>query len=106
MPNKIEALRTGLRYLKFAASAQPSDTLSLLIGSTSVVLGQRLANDPVAIKRCDVVKEMQSLAVDAQIELPKGGPVAPQDIPRLVALASRLGSYADGLAKTACQRKD
>ena len=38
-----------------------------------------LANDPVATKRCDVAKEMQNLAVDAQIELPKGGRVVPQE---------------------------
>lgn len=101
--DKFDALRTGLRYLKFSATTQPNDTTSLLIGSTSVGLGQRLANDPVATKRCDVAKEMQNLAVDAQIELPKGGRVSPQEVPRLMGIAAQLGPYADQLAKAVCR---
>src|SRR6185369_13800634 len=41
VPNKIDPLRTALRYLKFSASAQAGDTTSLLIGTTSLALAAR-----------------------------------------------------------------
>lgn len=103
--DKLGALRTALRYYKLAATAQPSDTTSMLIGSTSLSLAQRLANEPPDAKRCEVAKEMQNLAVDAQIELPKAGRIFRQ-VPELISAAAQLATYADQLAKTACTRKD
>jgi hypothetical protein len=49
---------------------------------------------------------MQTLTVDAQIELPKAGAAFPRQVPELMELASRLATYADQLAKTMCTRKD
>jgi tetratricopeptide (TPR) repeat protein len=103
VPNKIDPLRTALRYFKLSASAQAGDTTSFLVGSTSVVLGQRLSAEPPAAKRCEVAKEMQALAVDAQIELPKGGRAFPNEVPRFMGLAAQLGPYADQLAKAVCR---
>ena len=105
VPNKIDPLRTALRYYKFSATAQPGDTTSLLIGSTSLSLAQRLATEPAETKRCEVAKEMQNLTADAQIELLKAGRVNAR-VPELIAAASQLGDYADQLAKAVCQRKD
>src|SRR4030095_528677 len=93
MVNKIDPYRTALRYFKLSAAAQPGDTASFLVGSTSVILGQRLANDPVAVKQCAVAKERQNLVVEALIELPKAGRVFPREVPRLMELATKLGPY-------------
>jgi tetratricopeptide (TPR) repeat protein len=103
--NKLDPLRTALRYYKFAAATQAGDTTSLLIGSTSVLLAQRLAGEPAEAKRCELTKEMRSLTVDAQIELPKAGRINSK-VPEMIGAASQLGAYADQLAKAACQRKD
>lgn len=106
MPNKLDPLRTALRYYKFSAATQAGDTASMMIGNTSVALATWLANEPPAARRCELAKEMQDLTVDAQIELPKAGPAFPRRVPELMTLASRLGSFADQLAKATCQRKD
>jgi tetratricopeptide (TPR) repeat protein len=103
LPNKMDPLRMALRYLKFSASAQAGDTTSCYIGRTSLQLGAPLANDPAAANRCDIAKEIQTLAVDAQIELPKGGRVYPDEVARLMASVAELGPYADRLVKTVCR---
>ena len=95
-------MRTALRYLKLGASAQPNDTTSFLIGRMSVVLGQRLATAPPATKTCDVAREMQTITIDAQVELPKGGRAFPVETPPLIAAASQISAYADQLAKAVC----
>jgi tetratricopeptide (TPR) repeat protein len=105
VPNKLDALRTALRYYKLAATAQAGDTTSLLIGNTSLLLAQRLANEPADAKRCELAKELQNLTVDAQIELPKAGRIN-SNVPEMIGAASRLGAYADQLTKAVCQRKD
>jgi tetratricopeptide (TPR) repeat protein len=105
VPNKLDPLRTALRYYKVSATAQPGDTTSMLIGSTSLSLAQQLAMQPPEARRCDLAKEMQNLTVDAQIELPKAGTAYPGRVPELMALASRLGTYADQLANAVCPRK-
>jgi tetratricopeptide (TPR) repeat protein len=106
VPDKLGALRTALRYYKLSATAQPGDTTSMLIGSTSLSLAQRLATEPAEAKRCDLAKEMQSLTVDAQIELPKAGRAYTQLVPELMVKATRMSTYADQLEKAVCQRKD
>ena len=103
MPNKIDPLRTALRYFKLAGSAQAGDTTSFLIGRTSVVLGQRLATDPVVVKQCVVAKEIQNLTVEALIELPKAGRSFAREVPPLMGAATQLGRYADQLARALCK---
>jgi tetratricopeptide (TPR) repeat protein len=105
VPNKLDPLRTALRYYKLSATTQAGDTTSLLIGSTSVLLAQRLAGEPAEAKRCELAKEMQSLTAHAQIELPKAGRINSK-VPEMIGAASQLGAYADRLAKAVCQRKD
>lgn len=106
LPNKLDPLRTALRYYKFSATAQPADTTSMMIGSTSLLLAQRLAPKPAEAKRCEPAKEMQNLTTDALIELPKAGLAYPRRVPELMALASKWATYADQLAKSTCTRKD
>jgi len=104
--NKLDPLRTALRYYKFSATTQPGDTTSMLIGSTSLSLAQRLATEPAEARRCELAKELQSLTAEAQIELPKAGRAYPQAVPKLMVRATEISTYADQLAKAVCQRKD
>jgi tetratricopeptide (TPR) repeat protein len=106
VPNKLDPLRTALRYYKVSATAQPGDTTSMLIGSTSLSLAQRLATEPAEAKRCELAKEMQNLTADALIELAKAGRAYQQLVPELMARAAQMSTYADQLAKAVCQRKD
>jgi tetratricopeptide (TPR) repeat protein len=103
MPNKIDPLRIAVRYYRIALSAQAGDTTSFLIGQASVILAQRLATQSAASRTCDVAKEMQTLMVDAQIELPKGGRAFPKETPPLMTAAGQLSTYADQLAKAVCR---
>jgi predicted Zn-dependent protease len=106
VPNQFDPVRTALRYYKLSASAQAGDTTSFFIGTTSVLLAQRLSNAPAATQTCDIPKEMQAPVVDALIELPQGGRVFPQEVIPFLTAAPRLGAYADQLAKAVCPRKD
>ena len=105
VPNKLDPLRTALRYYKFSATTQPGDTTSMLIGSTSLSLAQRLATEPAEAKRCELAKEMQNLTADAQIELPKAGRAYPVAVPQLMVRAAQIATYADQLEKAVCQKK-
>jgi len=106
VPDKLGALRTALRYYKLSATAQPGDTTSMLIGSTSLSLAQRLGTEPPQAKRCELAREMQNLTADALIELPKAGRVYTHLVPDLMAKATQMSTYADRLAKAVCQRND
>ena len=106
VPDKLDPLRIALRYHKFSATTQPSDTASMLIGRTSLLLAQQLATETAEAKRCALAKEMQNLTADALIELPKAGRVYPQLVPQLMATATQMSTYADQLAKAVCPRKD
>jgi tetratricopeptide (TPR) repeat protein len=103
-PNKLDPLRAALRYLKLSDSAQPNDTTTLLIGSMSVTLAQRIALEPT--KRCDTAKEMAAAIVDAQIALPKVGRVFPDPVARLMTVLAQVGPYSDQVSKAACRTKD
>ena len=103
-PNKLNPLRTALRYLKLSDSIQPNDTTTLLIGSTDVSLVQRLAVEPT--KSCGLAKEMAAAVVDAQIALPKAGRVFPELVATLMARLGRLAPYSDQVSRSACRAKD
>lgn len=99
----LAALRTAIRYYKFAESTQAWDTTAFLLGASSLSLAQRLANEARSTRRCDDVREMQALLVDAQINLVKGGRAFPiQAAPRLRAVPPTT-EYAEQLAKALCR---
>lgn len=99
----LAALRTAIRYYKFAESTQAWDTTAFLLGASSLSLAQRLANEARSTRRCDDVREMQALLVDAQINLVKGGRGFPiQAAPRLRAVPPTT-EYAEQLAKALCR---
>ena len=102
-PNKLDPVRTAIRYYKFAASMQASDTTSLQIGSASVALAQRIAAEPRTVKKCDLAKEMAGAMVDAQVELPKAGRAYPDVVARLMGVVAQLSPYSDQLTKAVCR---
>jgi hypothetical protein len=102
-PKDLDGLRTAIRYYKLAESAQASDTISYLIGSTSLSLAQRLYTEARTSKQCDLAKEMQQALVDAQISLPKGGRAYPDRTPELLARLAQTVPFGDQLAKAVCR---
>jgi tetratricopeptide (TPR) repeat protein len=104
MPNKLDPLRTAVRYLKFADATQATDTVSLVLGQTDVILAQRLAEEATATKSCGLAKEMSAVVVDAQVELPKAGRKFPDAVAKLLTAAGRLATYGDQLSKSVCRK--
>jgi tetratricopeptide (TPR) repeat protein len=103
MPNKLDPLRSAIRYLKFANATQATDTTSLFLGQTEVMLGQRLAAEAAVAKSCGLAKEATAVVVDAQIELPKAGRRFPEPVAKLLNAAGQVAAYADQLSKSVCR---
>jgi tetratricopeptide (TPR) repeat protein len=99
----LGALRTGIRYYKFAETVQSRDTTAFLLGVSSLSLAQRLANEARSTRRCEDVKEMQAALVDAQINLVKGGRAFPVDAPPRLRLLQPVTEYSEQLAKALCR---
>lgn len=99
----IEDLRAAVRYYKLAETLQPSDTTAYLLGASSGVLGQRLADDARARRSCDLAKEMRDALVDAQINLPRGGRAFPGPANEALTGLSRFLPYAEQLERALCR---
>lgn len=104
--DKLDPLRSAIRYYKFSESVQPSDTTSYLLGSTSLSLGRRAADEARAPRRCELAKEAQAALVDAQISLPKAGRAFPEQVRSLLPAVAPTVAYADQMAKAVCGPKD
>jgi tetratricopeptide (TPR) repeat protein len=101
--SKLDPLRLSIRYYKFAESARASDTTSFLLGSASLVFGQRAATEARTTRQCDLAKDAQAALVDAQISLPKGGVTFREQLGRLMPLVEPTATYADQLVKAICK---
>jgi tetratricopeptide (TPR) repeat protein len=101
--NKLDPLRTAIRYYKFAETTHATDTTALLIGATSVSLGQRAATDARTARRCDLAKESQAALVDAQIRLPKAGFSFREQVTQRMETLLTLVPYVDQLVKAVCR---
>jgi tetratricopeptide (TPR) repeat protein len=103
MPNKLDPLRTAVRYLRFADATQATDTTSLVLGQIEVILGTRLAGEAASAKSCGLAKELSAVVVDAQVELPKAGRKFPEPVAKLLNVAGQLATYGDQLTKSVCR---
>lgn len=102
-PNKLDALRTAIRYYKFAESVQATDTTALILGSASLSLGQLAATEARSARQCDPAREAQAALVDAQISLPKAGMRFRDQVTQLMPILAQSVTYADQVAKAVCR---
>ena len=100
--NRLDPLRTAIRYYKFAETIHATDTTAYLLGRASLTLGQQAGNAAREPRQCDLAKEAQSAFINAQISLPKaGGSFA--DVPDLLRLLAPMLPYSDQLVKAVCR---
>ena len=102
-PDTITALRTAIQFYKLADRVQASDSTAYYIGATTVSLAQRLGVDARNSRRCETAKEMQSVVVDAQVNLVKGGRAFPIPAAERLKFVPTLTTYADQLEKALCR---
>lgn len=99
----LTALRTAVRFYKFAESAQPRDSTAYYLGATSLTLAQLLSAEARSSRRCEPVKEMQAALVDAQVNLVKGGRAFPEPARERLQYVPALTEYGERLAKALCR---
>ena len=101
--NRLTSLRTAIRYYKFADTTETSATTSFLLGVASLSFAQRAANEARTSRQCDLAKEAQVAAVDAQINLPKAGATFRDRLEPIMPALGPTVAYVDQLTKALCK---
>jgi len=112
-----EAQKTKVRedYLRALPYLYLADTLSgggdtrnqanLLIGASSLIMGQTLIQEAAKQKSCEMAKQAQADLNVAQVALPQGGRANPQLAGQLLQSHMQVADYADKVNKAFCKGK-
>lgn len=73
-----------------------------LSGVSHYFIGALMFPDVVAQKSCDGAKQVQDVAVQAQLELPVGGATNPQVVQQLMPAVQQMGTSAEQAVKVFC----
>jgi len=92
-----------LQYADSVSKGTVKQQAGFLIGSDYVQISNLKYQQAVAQKSCPLAKEAKAFAVDAQIQLPKGGAFAPDAMRQLMGSATQLDAGADQVIKAYCK---
>lgn len=98
-PDDFQTAIKTLMYADSVSKGQTKAQAQFLLGSTYVRYSQVKLQLGQAQKSCTLLKEAKNLLADAQIQLPKGGSFAVDQMRTLMGAAMQLDTGADQLLK-------
>ena len=98
-PDDFQTAINTLMYADSVSKGQTKAQAQFLLGSTYVRYSQVKLQLGQAQKSCTLLKEAKNLLADAQIQLPKGGSFAVDQMRTLMGAAMQLDTGADQLLK-------
>ena len=102
----LEDYQKSIELLAFADSIGKGETKlrsKYYYGVANLQLGQARIQQAAEAKDCEMAKAAKDNFVEAQISLPAGGSVAPQQVPQLMQGLMQLDAYADQVIAAICK---
>lgn len=104
--NSAAEYEQALELFKFVESSSTGALKAqagFFIGATYVTYGQLKLNEAITAKTCQPAKDAKNMFADAQINLPKGGATAVDQMRQLMGAVMQLDPEADKVIKAYCK---